>query len=142
MECINCKYWYSKNKKIGTCSLLSSLKGGLKSYVYKNKKLPCEIVYTLPTFGCNNFIKLNDTPNKYEVVYFNDIISNNKSDYIVKVVVLAKDEIEAIKAAAISTDILCKERDSIMKIEGSKHYIIDILMQLGFHFKEVNLKQK
>jgi hypothetical protein len=143
-NCLNCKYWksaYKTKKIIGTCSLLSSLKGGLKSYAFKTKKLPCEFVFTEPTFGCNNFIKKVDAPSLYNITYFNDTISNNKSDYTVNVDILATDEVDAIKKAAIQTDLLSKEFDLISKITGSKQVVINSLLKLGFHFKEVKLKK-
>ena len=141
MQCSSCKYWARKGKKglYGNCRLLSSLNGGIKSYIYKNRKEPCRIFDTKESFGCNNFIKLNGTKNRYSVTYFNDVISNNKSDYTVNVIVSAIDEIGAIKEAAITTDNLCNESDIINNIVGNKDYVIDILKQLGFHFKQVNL---
>lgn len=144
-QCSQCKYWksaYKRKQIIGTCSLLSSLKGGLKSYAFRTKKLPCEFVFTEPTFGCNNFIKKVDASSLYRVTYFNDVISNNKSDYTVIVDVLATDEIEAIKLAAISTEVLSKEADIIGSITGSKQVIIDTLLKLGFHYKEVKLNNE
>jgi len=136
MRCDSCKYWNRNGKKnIGSCGLLQSNNVGIKAYLYKNRKDVCKVFDTKDDFGCVNYIFKSGYLIPFEVHYFNDIISNNKSDYCKSKIVMAVDELEAIKKVA--SELLGEIR--IIDLMGDKKFIIATLKQIGFNYR--NIKQ-
>ena len=77
---------------------------------------------------------------KYEVIYLIDVVSENPDDYIIKEIVHADNEIDAIKKNAISMT----RKDSsniewINNIQGDLKQVIQELMQC--HYCYIGVKE-